>query len=63
MQPIKYETAIEELEEIVRKMENGQLDIDALTEELKKAKTLIKACKDKLTKTDEEIKKILEEES
>lgn len=63
MQPIKYETAIEELEEIVRKMENGQLDIDSLTEELKKAKTLIKACKDKLTKTDEEIKKILEEES
>ncbi len=62
MQPIKYETAIEELEEIVRKMENGQLDIDSLTEELKKAKTLIKACKDKLTKTDEEIKKILEEE-
>ena len=62
-QPIKYETAIEELEEIVRKMENGQLDIDSLTEELKKAKTLIKACKDKLTKTDEEIKKILEEES
>ena len=61
-QPIKYETAIEELEEIVRKMENGQLDIDSLTEELKKAKTLIKACKDKLTKTDEEIKKILEEE-
>lgn len=62
MQPIKYETAIEEIEEIVRKMENGQLDIDSLTEELKKAKTLIKACKDKLTKTDEEIKKILEEE-
>ena len=50
------------MEAIVRKMESGQLNIDSLTDELKKAKLLLKACKDKLTKTDEEIKKILEEE-
>jgi len=61
-QPINYETAVAELESIVRKMESGQMDIDSLTDELKKAKRLIKACKAKLTKTDEEIKKILEEE-
>ena len=61
-QPINYENAVAELETIVRKMESGQLDIDSLTDELKKAKLLLKACKDKLTKTDEEIKKILEEE-
>ncbi len=61
-QPINYENAVAELEAIVRKMESGQLDIDSLTDELKKAKLLLKACKDKLTKTDEEIKKILEEE-
>jgi exodeoxyribonuclease VII small subunit len=59
-QPINYENAVAELEAIVRKMESGQLDIDSLTDELKKAKLLLKACKDKLTKTDEEIKKLLQ---
>lgn len=56
---MKYEEAIQELEQIVRQMEDGELDIDTLGEKLKTAKELIKFCKDKLTKTDEEIKKIL----
>ncbi len=38
-------------------MENDELDIDQLSEQLKRAKTLVKLCRDKLTKTDEEIKK------
>jgi exodeoxyribonuclease VII small subunit len=59
---INYESAVKELEEIVRKMENDQLDIDSLTEQLKRAQQLVKICKDKLTKTDEEIKQILEEQ-
>ncbi len=58
----KYEAAVQELEEIVDKMENDELDIDQLTEQLKRAKALVKLCKDKLTKTDEEIKKLLEED-
>jgi len=56
---IKYEAAYAELQVIVRKMENDELDIDQMSEQLKRAKELIKLCKDKLTKTDEEIKKIL----
>lgn len=59
---IKYEQAVSELEEIVEKMENDELDIDQLSEQLKRAKELVKLCKDKLTKTDEEIKKLLEED-
>jgi exodeoxyribonuclease VII small subunit len=59
---VKYEQAVSELESIVRKMEGDQLDIDTLADQLKRAKQLIQLCKDKLTKTDEEIKKILEEE-
>lgn len=55
-----YEEAVSQLEEIVQKMESGELDIDMMSTELKKAQLLIKLCKDKLTKTDEEIKKILE---
>ena len=55
-----YEEAVSQLEEIVKKMESGEPDIDMMSTELKNAQQLIKLCKDKLTKTDEEIKKILE---
>lgn len=55
----KYEAAMRQLEDIVAKMENGELDIDSLSEQLKTAQKLIKQCKDKLTKTDEDIRKIL----
>jgi exodeoxyribonuclease VII small subunit len=61
-QEIKYEAAFAELQTIVRRMENDELDIDQMSEQLKRAQQLIKLCKDKLTKTDEEIKKILAEE-
>ena len=61
MKEIKYEAAFAELQSIVNKMENDELDIDQLSEQLKRAQELIKHCKDKLTKTDEEIKKILAE--
>lgn len=56
---MKYEEAMRELEQIVARMENGEPDIDTLAAQLKTAQELIKYCKDKLTKTDEEIKKIL----
>ena len=59
---MKYEKAVSELEEIVDKMERDELDIDQLSKQLKRAKVLVKLCKDKLTKTDEEIKKLLSEE-
>lgn len=57
--PINYEAAVAELEQIVAKMENDQLDIDQMSVQLRRAKELIKLCQDKLTKTDEEIQKIL----
>ena len=59
---MKYEKAVCELEEIVDKMERDELDIDQLSEQLKRAKVLVKLCKDKLTKTDEEIIQLLREE-
>ena len=60
MKEIKYEEAVKQLEDIVKQLENGELDLDDMSSELKKAQQLIKICKDRLTKTDEEIKKILE---
>ena len=55
----KYEVAYNELQSIVKKMEGEELDIDQMAEAVKRAQGLIKLCKDKLTKTDAEIRKIL----
>ncbi len=57
-----YEAAMAQLEGIVKKMEDGDLDVDSLCEQLKVAQKLLKQCKDKLTKTDGEIRKILDAE-
>lgn len=59
---MKYEEALKQLEEIVAKMENDELDIDTLSEQLKTAQRLIKQCKDKLAKADGDINKILQPE-
>jgi exodeoxyribonuclease VII small subunit len=54
----KYEEALTQLETIVRKMEQNEYDIDELAAQLKTAQRLIKFCRDKLTKTEEELQKI-----
>ncbi len=59
---IKYEEAVRQLEQIVTRLEDGELNIDELSGELKKARKLITLCKQRLTKTDEEIQKILKDQ-
>ena len=56
-----YNEAVEKLREIVEDIESGELDVDVLSEKVKEATRLIKLCKDKLFKADEEVKKILDE--
>lgn len=55
-----YTEAISELEKILKKIESDDLDVDVLGDEIKKAAQLLKLCKEKLYKTDQEIKKILD---
>lgn len=62
MKDIKYEEAVRQLEKIVDKMEIGELDIDSMAAQLKKAQELVKLCKDKLKRTDADIQKLLEKE-
>lgn len=62
MKDIKYEEAVRQLEKIVDKMESGELDIDSMATQLKKAQELVKLCKDKLKRTDADIQKLLEKE-
>ena len=55
-----YEESLKQLEDIVRQMEAGSYSIDQLADKLTLAQQLITQCKEKLYKTDSEIKKILE---
>lgn len=58
---IKYSAAIAELEDILRKMQSENCDIDNLTDYTKRALQLLKVCKQKLTQTDEQLKRTLSE--
>jgi len=58
---IKYQDAINQIEEILAKIENKELDVDELAENVKKVSTLIGICKDKLYKTEKEVEQILNE--
>lgn len=61
MEIMTYTEAKNELEQIVGAIESGQLDIDTLTSKVKRASALIAYCREKLTKTDKELRKILED--
>lgn len=58
---ITYTAAFEELKEIVNQLENDNVSVDELTEKMKRATMLMKICRDKLTKTEEEVNKTIEE--
>jgi exodeoxyribonuclease VII small subunit len=58
---LSYKEAFAELEDILDKLENNELDVDDLTSNVKKASELIKLCKSKLFETESEIEKIIEE--
>ena len=62
MKEIKYEEVVHKLEAIVDKMERGELDIDSMAAQLKEAQELVKLCKQKLKRTDNEIQKLLEKQ-
>lgn len=58
---VTYSEAISEIEEILEKIENEELDVDELAEKVKRVSVLLKICKDKLTKTNEQVEQILKE--
>lgn len=56
-----YSSAIKRLEEIVSLIDNNRLEIDELSDKIKEANALIDFCKQKLTKADREVEKLLSE--
>lgn len=56
---ISYSAAILEIEQILARIENEELDVDELSEKVKRISFLVKICKEKLLKTEKEVEKIL----
>lgn len=56
-----YQEAFEELQQIVTEIEEGEIQVDELSEKVKRAAFLIKICKTKLTATEEDVSKILKD--
>lgn len=53
-----FSNASHEIEDILRNIENGDLDLDKLSTEVKRASELIKQCQKKLRSTEDEINSI-----
>jgi exodeoxyribonuclease VII small subunit len=56
-----FNSAVTEIEKILHNIESGNLDIDKLSVEVKRASELIKECQKKLRSTEEEINGIFKE--
>lgn len=57
-----FTTAVGEIEKILREIESGELDLDKLSVEVKRASELIRECQKKLRSTEEEINNIFREQ-
>lgn len=58
---ITYTAAKAEIEKIVALIESDELDVDQLTKYVKRASELVLFCKERLTETDEELQKVLDQ--
>jgi len=56
-----FNLAMSEIEGILKNIENGDLDVDKLSDEVKRASDLIKQCQKKLKSTEDEINSIFKE--
>lgn len=58
-----YREATQELEDILRAIENDSVDVDELTEKVKRSAQLIKFCKEKLRTAEKAIDQVFNEEN
>ena len=56
-----FNQAVKDIETILNRIESGDLDLDKLSDEVKRASELIKQCQKKLKSTEEEINSIFKD--
>lgn len=61
MENLSFEESLEKLEEIVTKLENGDVPLDDAIDEFNNAMQLVKICENKLSKAEESIAKIVQD--
>ena len=61
-QKFNYSKSLKEIEEIVKQIESGELDVDKLADKVKKATELIEQCRKKLRTTEEDLDRILKDQ-
>lgn len=59
---ISYTEAMAEIEKIMSKLRGESIDVDTLTAEVKRASELIEMCKKRLHTTEEEVRKLFNDE-
>ena len=61
MENLSFEESLEKLDEIVSKLENGDVPLDDAIDEFNNAMQLVKICENKLSKAEESIAKIVQD--
>ena len=61
MENLSFEESLEKLEEIVNKLEKGDIPLDDAIDEFKNAMELVKICNNKLNSAEEAIAKIVQD--
>ena len=56
---LTYEEALQELQDILGRMQSNELGIDSLTENIQRASMLLDFCQEKLQKTEAEVQAVL----
>lgn len=58
---ITYTEAFDELQSIISHLERGDIPVDELAAKVKRASLLIEICRTKLTATEEEVKRVIDQ--
>ncbi len=58
---LSFKQAYEELTQILEGLQTQDVDVDVLVSKVKRATELIKFCREKITQTESQVKKIIEE--
>lgn len=61
MENLSFEESLKKLEEIVNKLENGDVPLDDAIDEFNNAMQLVKICENKLSAAEESIAKIVQD--
>ncbi|MBN2727587.1 MAG: exodeoxyribonuclease VII small subunit [Bacteroidales bacterium] len=61
MKEIPYSKAVQELESIIQEIENDETELDQMMEKVKRAAELIRYCRNKLLRTEDEVNSVLTE--